>query len=91
MTDTPAPADNPHVWIPYHGPEPYDEVCGLCGVFSGAHHKKPDPFAAKLPCPEPWPESTLTEEDFAALEAEAEAQDRADGKSALYDDREQPA
>jgi hypothetical protein len=47
---------NPHMWIPYQGPEPYDEVCGLCGVFSGAHHKKPDPPAAKLPCPEPWPE-----------------------------------
>ena len=56
MQNTP----NPHMWIPYQGPEPYDEVCGLCGVFSGAHHKKPDPPAAKLPCPEPswptWPE-----------------------------------
>jgi hypothetical protein len=31
-----APADNPHMWIPYHGPEPYDEVCHLCGTFSGA-------------------------------------------------------
>jgi hypothetical protein len=47
---------NPHMWIPYQGPEPYDEICGLCGVFSGAHHKKPDPPAALQPCPEPWPE-----------------------------------
>ena len=51
MENTP----NPHMWIPYQGPEPYDEVCGLCGVFSGAHHKRPDPPTAKLPCPEPWP------------------------------------
>jgi hypothetical protein len=78
------------MWIPYHGPEPYDEVCHLCGVFSRAHHQQPDPPAAKLACPEPWPESSLTDEDFAVLEAEAEAQDRADGKGALYDDREQP-
>jgi hypothetical protein len=47
---------NPHMWIPYQGPEPYDEICGLCGVFSGAHHKKPDPPAAFQPCPEPWPD-----------------------------------
>jgi hypothetical protein len=47
---------NPHMWIPYQGPEPYDEVCHLCGVFSGAHHKQLDPPAAKQPCPEPWPE-----------------------------------
>jgi hypothetical protein len=51
MENTPGP----HMWIPYQGPEPYDEVCGLCGAFSGAHHEKPDPPAAKLPCPEPWP------------------------------------
>jgi hypothetical protein len=37
------PADNPHMWIPYQGPEPYDEVCHLCGIFSGAHHKRSDP------------------------------------------------
>lgn len=82
-----APANNPHMWIPHHGPEPYDEVCHLCGVFSGAHrrHRLPDPPAAKLPCPKPWPESTFTDDDLAALEAEAEAQDRADGKGALYD------
>jgi hypothetical protein len=49
-------ATNPHMWIPYQGPEPYDEVCSLCGVFNGAHHQKPDPPAATLPCPEPWPE-----------------------------------
>jgi hypothetical protein len=42
---------NPHMWIPYHGPEPYDEVCHLCGVFSGAHHKKPDPAAGKTTLP----------------------------------------
>jgi hypothetical protein len=47
---------NPHMWIPYQGTEPYDEVCELCGVFSGAHNQKQDPPAAKLPCPEPWPE-----------------------------------
>ena len=85
MTDK--PADNPHMWIPYHGPEPYDEVCHLCGVFSGAHHNQPDPPAAQLPCPEQWPASNFTAEDFAGVEAEAEAQDRADGKSALYDRR----
>jgi hypothetical protein len=52
MENTP----NPHMWIPYQGPEPYDEVCGLCGAFSGAHHHKPDPLAATQPCPEPWPQ-----------------------------------
>jgi hypothetical protein len=62
MKNTP---DNPHMWIPYQGPEPYDEVCGLCGVFSGAHHKKPDPPAAKLPCPEPWPEWPDEQQDGA--------------------------
>jgi hypothetical protein len=50
------PNANPHMWLPYLGPDPYDEVCGLCGVFSGAHHKQLDPPAAKQPCPEPWPE-----------------------------------
>ena len=75
----------PHMWISYHGPQPFDEVCALCGVFSGAHHKHPDPPEAALPCPEPWPESTLTDEDLAALEAEAGKQDREDGKDALYD------
>jgi hypothetical protein len=85
MSSKPRPADNPHMWIPHHGPEPYDEVCHLCGTFSGAHHKRPAPPEAALPCPEQWPESNLTSEDFAALEAEAEAQDRADGKGALYD------
>jgi hypothetical protein len=49
-------ADNPHMWIPYQGPGPYDEVCGLCGTFSGGHHKRPDPPQAVLPCPEPWPQ-----------------------------------
>ena len=49
MKNTP----NPHMWIPYQGPEPFDEVCGLCGVFSGAHHKKPDLPAVKPPCREP--------------------------------------
>jgi hypothetical protein len=29
------------MWTPYHGAEPYNEVSGLCGVFSGAHHKWP--------------------------------------------------
>lgn len=47
---------SPHMWIPNTGPEPFDEVCALCGVFSGAHHKRPDPPEASLPCPEPWPE-----------------------------------
>ncbi len=89
------PADNPHMWIPNHvrlpngelvpGPEQFDEVCHLCGVFSGAHHRQPDPPEAALPCPEPWPEDDLTDQEFAALEAEAEKQDRADGKGALYD------
>ena len=79
------PADNPHMWIPHHGPEPFDEVCGLCGVFGGAHHKQPDPPAASLPCPEPWPEDNFTDEDLTAMEAEAEAEDRADGKGDLYD------
>ena len=62
---------NPHMWIPYHGPEPWDEVCGLCGVFSSGHNKRPDPEAAHLPCPETWPEGTLTDEHLAALEKEA--------------------
>jgi len=60
------------MWIPYHGPEPYDEVCDLCGVFGGAHHKQPDPLAAHLPCREPWPQfPELTPEELAALEAQA--------------------
>jgi hypothetical protein len=51
------------------GPEPFDEVCALCGVFSGAHHQQPDPAAASLPCPEPWPDaSELSEEEMAELE-----------------------
>jgi len=62
---------NPHMWIPYNGPEPYDEVCHLCGVFSGAHHKRADPPAAGLPCPEPWPD--LTEEEMDELERESAA------------------
>jgi hypothetical protein len=63
---------NPHMWIPNTGPEPYDEVCNLCGVFSGAHHKQPDPLAASSPCPEPWPEwRGLTEEEMDELEREA--------------------
>jgi hypothetical protein len=78
MSSKPSAA-NPHMWIPYHGPEPYDEVCHLCGTFSGAHHKRADPPEAAQPCPEQWPESSLTEEDLTALEADAEAQDRADG------------
>jgi hypothetical protein len=49
-------ADNPHMWIPYQGPEPYDESCGLCGTFGGGHHKRPDPPQAALPCREPWPQ-----------------------------------
>jgi hypothetical protein len=60
------------MWIPSDGPQPLDEVCGLCGVCSGAHNQQPDPPEASLPCPEPWPEPNLSDEDFAALEAEAE-------------------
>jgi hypothetical protein len=45
------PADNPHMWIPHQGPEPYDEVCHLCGTFSGAHNKRPDPPEAARPSP----------------------------------------
>jgi hypothetical protein len=59
MKNTP----NSHMWIPYKGLEPYDEIYGLCGVFSGVHHKKPDPPAAKLPCPEPWPEWPSDDEE----------------------------
>lgn len=77
---------NPHMWIPNHGPQLFDEVCGLCGEFSGARHKQPDPAAPSLPCPQPWPESNFTNEDY-ALEAEAEAEDRAAGKGDLYDRR----
>lgn len=72
------PAHNPHMWKPYHGPKPFDEVCDLCGAFSGAHHGQPDPPEAARPCPEPWPQST--DEDFAWMEAEAERQDRERGK-----------
>ena len=70
-----AASGNPHMWIPNHGPEPFDEVCGLCGVFSGAHHERPDPPEAALPCPEPWPDDSLTDEELAALEAEAEKEE----------------
>jgi hypothetical protein len=78
------PPDNPHMWISNHGPQPFEEVCDLCGVFSRG--KQPDPPEAALPCPEPWPQSHFTEADLAALEAEAERQDRADGKGYLYDE-----
>lgn len=82
------PADNPHMWRPYHGPEPFEELCDLCGVFRYAkRQQRPEPPAASLPCPEPWPESNFTDEDLAALEAEAEAEDRAAGKGDLYDRR----
>jgi hypothetical protein len=60
---------NPHMWTPYHGPEPYDEICHLCGVFSGAHHKRSDPAAARLPCPEAWPvEEPLTQKEMDEIE-----------------------
>ena len=54
---------NPNTWIPYQGPEPYDEVRALSGVFSGAQHKRPDPPAASLHCPEPWPQSPQSDGD----------------------------
>jgi hypothetical protein len=61
------PPDNPHMWIPYQGAEPFDEVCALCGVFSGAHHTRPDPPEASLPCPEPWPDDPgMTDEEMDA-------------------------
>jgi hypothetical protein len=78
---------NPHMWIPNHSLEPFDEVCALCGVFSGAHKGQGEPAAASRPCPGQWPDSTMTNEDLAHLEAQAEAEDRAAGKGALYDDR----
>jgi hypothetical protein len=28
---------NPHKCIPYHGPQPFDEICELCGVLSDGH------------------------------------------------------
>jgi hypothetical protein len=62
-------AFNPHMWIPNRGPEPYDEVCHLCGTFSGGHAKRADPPEASLPCPEPWPDSPdLTDEEMDALD-----------------------
>jgi len=79
--------DNPHMWVPNRVHKPYDEVCDLCGVFSGAHNREPDPTAAMLPCPETWPASSFTDEDLAALETETELQDSADGNGALYHDR----
>jgi hypothetical protein len=81
------PLNNPHMWIPNHGPQPFDEICDLCGVFSGAHGGQPDPPEASRPCPEPWPGDNFTDEGLAALKAEAEAetQERADGKTYLYD------
>jgi len=76
------------MWKPYHGPEPYEEVCDLCGVLRYAERKqRPEPPAASLPCPEPWPEAIITDEEFSAREAEAEEEDRANGKAALYDER----
>lgn len=63
---------NPHMWIPYKGAEPYEEVCHLCGALSRGHNKRPDPPAASLPCPEPWPElPDLTEEEMDARERES--------------------
>lgn len=60
---------NLHMWIPYQGSEPYDEVCGLCGAFSGAHRGHVDPPAANLPCPEPWPTTTpLTQGEMDEIE-----------------------
>jgi hypothetical protein len=50
------PISNPHMWIPYQSPQAYDEVCALCGAFSGAHNKCPDPPEVGLDCPEPWPQ-----------------------------------
>jgi hypothetical protein len=49
--------------------------CGLCGVFSGAHHERPDLPEAALLCPEPWPDDSLTDEELAALEAEAKKEE----------------
>lgn len=61
------PPDNPHMWIPTRGAEPFDEVCALCGVFNGAHHKRPNPPEASLPCPEPWPDARgMTDEEMEA-------------------------
>jgi len=63
---------NPHMWIPYRGAEPYDEVCHLCGAFNGGHNKRPVPPAASRPCPEPWPElPDLTEEEMDEREWES--------------------
>ena len=81
--EKPVPANNPHMWIGNTGPEPFDEVCALCGVFGGAHHRQPDPPLAAAPCPVPWPDDDMADEEFAALEAQAEAEDRAEGKGAL--------
>jgi hypothetical protein len=36
---------NRHMWIPNLGPELFDEVCNLCGIFSGGHQHRPDPSA----------------------------------------------
>jgi hypothetical protein len=51
------------------------------------HKGQAEPPAASLPCPGQWPDSTITNEDLAQLEAQAEAEDRAAGKGALYDER----
>jgi hypothetical protein len=59
---------NPHMWIPYNGPELWDEVCNLCGAFSRGHNRRPDPEAARLPCPEQWPTSEgFTPEEMAEM------------------------
>jgi hypothetical protein len=82
------PSDNPHMWIPNHGPKPFEEVCGLCGAFRYAIRKqRPEPPASALPCPEPWPQSNMTGEDIAALKAQSEHEGRAAGKGGLYDER----
>ena len=60
------PADNPHMWRVYHGPEPFEEMCDLSGVFRYAERQQlPEPPAGFLPCPEPWPENNFTDEDLA--------------------------
>ena len=81
---------NPHMWIPNNGrsPEPFEEICALCGVLRYAVHKqRPEPNAAALPCPERWPDIEMSTEELAEREAQAEREDRANGKGALYDDR----
>lgn len=61
------------MWIPYHGPEPFEEVCDLCGAFQCGYGAIRETAAAKVPCPEPWP--TTPDDDWDWINAEVKKAD----------------